>query len=162
MCRRQVARELLAARDRLARMPQDRRLRVGSTGPIPLDRGWCRHDVCQEVRDVLGADRVLPHAAREGGTHRRVAVGREQRMEAIDVAEPDLGAAMRELREVRERGLPQRQQMLALQIALRPFARHGGDVLGAMFGQRRRGARLILARMADVEAAGNDPHAIAI
>jgi hypothetical protein len=50
-------------------------------------------------------------------------------MKAINLAEPDLRAAMRELREVREDVRRERQQVLALQIALGRFAGDRRDAL---------------------------------
>src|SRR6266853_2661161 len=123
-------------------MPQGRRSGVGPTGTIPLDRQWGGYDLRQVVRDVLRPDRLLREPANEGRSYRVLAVRGEQRVEAIDVADPDLWPSMRELGQVLQGGRPQLQQMLPLQIAFRALARDGGDVLRAVFGQRRLRVRL--------------------
>jgi hypothetical protein len=105
---------------------------------------------------------MLRDAARQGAAHRVIPVRGEQRVKAIDVAQPDLRPPMRELRQIRERLGSQLQQMLALQIALGPFAGHRGDVLGAMLRQDRALAGLEFPLMRDLEAARHDPHAVAI
>ena len=71
-------------------------------------------------------------------------------------------AAMGELGEIRERGGPEVEQMLPLQIPPRALARDGRDALGAMLRQDRAVAGLPLPHMLGAEAAGDDAHAIAI
>ena len=66
------------------------------TCTIPCDWRGCGHGASEKVGDVFGTDRVLLHAAREGGAHGVVPIGGEQAMEAIDVAQPDLRPSMGE------------------------------------------------------------------
>jgi hypothetical protein len=66
------------------------------------------------VRDVLRTDRLLGEAPREGAAERVVAVGGEQGVQAIDVADPDTRPPMRELGEVLQGGTAQSEQVLAL------------------------------------------------
>src|SRR5713226_138961 len=103
-------------------MPQGRRSGVGPTGTIPLDRRWGGDDLRQVMRNVLRPDRLLGEPAGEGRPYRVLAVRRQQRVKAIDIADPDLGPPMRELGQVLQGGRPELQQMLALQIAFRTLA----------------------------------------
>ena len=109
------------------------------------------------MRDVLGPDRLRDEAPRERGAHGVIAVGRQQRVETIDVPQPDAGAPMGELGQIVQRGGPQREQMLSLQIAFGALAGHGGHVLGAMLRQRRLG---VLAQTAAACTASNRPATI--
>src|SRR2546427_7477845 len=143
-------------------MPQGQRSGVGPTGTIPLDRQWGGYALREIVRDVLRSDRLLSEPASEGRPYRVLAVRREQRVEAINVADPDLGPSMRELGQVLQGERPELQQMLPLQIAFCALARNGGDVLRAVFGQRRLRVRLEQPLMDGFEAAGDDPDPIAI
>ena len=143
-------------------MSQERRSIERATGTIPLYRRWCGHRGGQVVRDVLGADRLLGESSSERGAQRHVSVGGEQRVQAIDIANPDARAAMGELGQIVQGRGPQRQEMLPLQIPFRALAGHGGDVLRAMLRQRRLGVRLEEALMDGLEAAGDDAHAIPI
>ena len=55
------------------------------------------------MRDVLGPDRLLVQALSEGRAERSIAVGLQQGMQPLDVGDPGLRPAMRELGEIRER-----------------------------------------------------------
>src|SRR5206468_618547 len=157
-CRRRVEWEFRPPEARPDRLPQERHAIDEMTWTIPFDRRGCGHGAGEKVGDVFGTDRVLLHAAREGGAHGVVPIGGEQAMEAIDVAQPDLRPSMRELRDVRERVRPKLQQVLALQIALGPFAGYRRDVLRAMLGENRALARLEFPLVRHLEAARDDLH----
>ena len=73
------------------------------------------------MRDAFGADRLLLECALEGAAHRRIAVGLQQLMQPIHVVNPDLRPPMGELRQIRQRGSAEIEQMLALYIAPRRF-----------------------------------------
>ena len=102
-------------------------------------------DVAEIVRDVLGADGLLGEAALEGAAQRRIAVRLQQRVQPLDIANPDLRAPMGELGEIGQGGGAEIEQMLPLQIAPRALARDRGDALGAMLGQDRAVAGLRIA-----------------
>ena len=65
-------------------------------------KGKTGADVAEIVRDVLGADRLLGEPALEGAAERRIAVRLQERVEPLDVVNPDLRAPMRELGEIRQ------------------------------------------------------------
>ena len=50
-------------------------------------------DVAEIVRDVLGADRLLGEAALEGAAQRRIAVRLQQRVQPLDIVNPDAAGA---------------------------------------------------------------------
>lgn len=100
--------------------------------------------------------------AREGGAQRGIPVRLQQVMQPLDVVDPRPLAAVDELREVRQRGRAQIQQMLALEVAPRPRARHRGHALGAMLGQDRFVARVPLPDMLGPEASRDDADAIGV
>ena len=83
-------------------------------------------------------------------------------MESVDIAEPDPGPAMRELGQILQGRTAQGQQVLALEIALGPFAGDGGHVLGAMLRQGGFRAPYPLALVRGLEAASDNPDALAI
>lgn len=99
------------------------------------------------MRDVLGPDRVLGEAAREGRTDRVVAVRLEQGMELLDIPDPGVWPAVDDLGEVAEGRSRERHQVLPLQIAPRALARNRRHGLGAVLGQRRALAGLPLPRV---------------
>ena len=132
------------------------------TGTIPLTRRRCGQRSRQIVRDILGADRLLGEPPGEGGAHRDVPIGGEQLVQAIDIANPDPRAAMRELGQIIQGLGPQRQEMLPLQIAFRALAGHGGHLLRAVLRQCRLGMRFEEPLVDSVEAARDDADAIPI
>ena len=67
---------------------------------------------------------------------RVVAVGLQQLVQPLDVADPGARAAVDELGEVVERGLAELEQLLALEVALAALARDRGHGAGAVLGQR--------------------------
>jgi hypothetical protein len=70
---------------------------------------------------VLGADRLLAETTLKGRPQRRIAVRLEERVQSLDVVNPQLRASMRELREIRQGRGTEIEQVLALQIASRPL-----------------------------------------
>ena len=69
------------------------------------------------MRDVLSPDRLLGQPAGEGGSQRVLAIGGEQFVQTIDIADPDARPSMCELRQVLECRPPELEQVLAQQIA---------------------------------------------
>jgi len=69
---------------------------------------------------------------------------------------------MRQLRQIRERGRTEIDQMLALQIATGALPRHRGHALRPVLGQDRRVARLEFPLMLCAESARDDPHTVSI
>ena len=70
------------------------------TGTIPLHGRRCRHGRRQVVRDGLGSDRLLRESTSERRAHGVVAVGGQEVVEAIDIANPDARTTMRELGQI--------------------------------------------------------------
>ena len=116
----------------------------------------------QRVRDVLGAKQTLGEAAFEGGTQGVGTVALQQLVQLMDIAHPQTRAAVRELGEVLQGGPTERKQVFALEIAFGAPARHRGEELRAVLGQRRARARFELPRMLGFEAPGDDPHSLAV
>src|SRR2546422_4658153 len=100
--------------------------------------------------------------ALEGGAQRSLAVQLQELVQPVDVADPDLRAPVRELGEVLERGAPEGEEMLALQVPLGSLARHSGDVPGAMLGQDRLLAGRELPRVDGLVAPGDDADLVAV
>lgn len=86
---------------------------------------------------VLDAEGLRRHGPREGGSQRVGAVLLEQ----VGVSTSPIQSRGRrcDLREVRERGVADIQDLLALEISL---ARNGGDVRSAVRGRHGLGVRL--------------------
>jgi hypothetical protein len=101
------------------------------------DRG-----VTKEAGDVLVAVDLLGETTLEGGVKNLVAVLLEQLVKSLDVAKPQSWSAMHELGQVRVGRLADRNEMFALQVALRALAGDGCDALRAVIGQRRARAGL--------------------
>src|SRR6185503_10609980 len=110
------------------------------------------------MRDVLGAKDLGGETLLKGQSERGGAVRLQERMEPLDVSDPDARATVRQLGEICVRRRAELEQVLALEIAFAAFPGHGGDELRPMFGQRRRRIQLDEPRMARFEAAGDDPY----
>lgn len=111
------------------------------------------------MRDVFRADRLLGQPSDEGAAHRGVAIGGQQRVQPVDIANPNPRAPMGQLGEVFQGRPDQGKQVLALQVAFGALAGHRGHVLGPMLGERRLRAPLPLAFVHGFEAASDDPDA---
>ena len=81
------------------------------------------------MRDVLGTDCLFRKATLEGRAKRRVAVYLQELVQELDLMDPRAWAPMCQLRQIRERGGAEIDQVLTLQIAPRALARCRGDTL---------------------------------
>jgi len=114
------------------------------------------------MHDVLGTDCLLAEAALEGTAQSRITVRLQERVESLDVVNPDLRAPMRELGEIRQGCRAEIQQVLTLQVASGPCPGDRRDPLRTVLGQDRAVAGGEFPLVLGTEAASNDPHALAV